>query len=52
MLSTSMRRLVWAWTTLVLAQASAHHFQVKPVGGKANVLEVLKALSTTRSSGA
>ena len=35
-----------------LAQASAHHCRVKPVGGKANVLDELNALTTTRSSGA
>ncbi len=36
----------------VLDQASAHHFRVKPVGGKANVFDELNALSTTRSKGA
>ena len=35
-----------------LDQASDHHFNVKPVGGKANVLEALKALISTSSSGA
>ena len=35
-----------------LLAASTHHRSVKPVGGNANVREALKALITTKSSGA
>ena len=35
-----------------LCQAVRHHCRVNPVGGKANDLELLNALTTTNSSGA
>jgi hypothetical protein len=35
-----------------LLAASAHHRNVKPLGGNANVREELKALITTKSNGA
>jgi hypothetical protein len=36
----------------LLFPASRHHSNVKPLGGNANEREELKALTTTRSSGA